>query len=55
MDKAIKQTEMFVEAMRDINFKELSGINDSYLETVGNFKIRIDDELTLMKECYTPC
>ncbi|CAC5365375.1 unnamed protein product [Mytilus coruscus] len=44
MDEAIKQTEIFVESVRDIHLQEQSRLNDSYYEIVKNLKIQSKNE-----------
>ncbi|CAC5373121.1 COL10A [Mytilus coruscus] len=40
MDEAVDQTETFVKSMRDFQLQEQSRINDSYQESVENFRNR---------------
>ncbi|CAC5419036.1 unnamed protein product [Mytilus coruscus] len=44
MDEAIKQTEVFVKSMRDIQLQEQLRHNDSYHEIVERFKIQSKNE-----------
>ncbi|XP_052087254.1 multimerin-2-like [Mytilus californianus] len=44
MDEAIKQTEIFVKSMRDIQLQEQLRHNDSYHEIVERFKIQSKNE-----------
>lgn len=44
MDEAIKQTETFVESVRNYHLLEKSRLNDSYYEIVENFKIQSKNE-----------
>ncbi|VDI38449.1 Hypothetical predicted protein, partial [Mytilus galloprovincialis] len=50
MDKTIKQTETFIESIRESNLREISRLNDSFLETVGTFKIQSNNETNIYGE-----
>ncbi|XP_071135034.1 uncharacterized protein [Mytilus edulis] len=50
MDKAIKQTETFVKSIRESYLRELSRLNDSFLETVGTLKIQSNNETNIYGE-----
>ncbi|CAC5365376.1 unnamed protein product [Mytilus coruscus] len=50
IDEPIKQTEIFVESVRDIQLQEQSRLNDSYHEIVERFKVYSKNETEFTRE-----